>query len=90
MQKHNIQVSHTLFEGSTTCNNHGTENWSTKSSYRDFIFMDEINFYHLNSEELAHGLTRVQQVRKLRSFKVVKRISLTMIDTVCPALQGRM
>jgi len=52
--------------------------------------MDEINFYHLNSEEFAHGLTRVQHVRKLRSFKVVKRISLTMIDTVGPALQGRM
>ena len=57
------------------CNNRGTENWSTKSSYRDFIFMDGINFYHLNSEELAHGLTRVQFVRKLCSFKVVKRIS---------------
>jgi hypothetical protein len=57
------------------CNNRGTENWSTKSSYRNFIFMDGINFYHLNSEELAHGLTRVQFVRKLCSFKVVKRIS---------------
>jgi len=44
--------------------------------------MDEINFYHLNSEELAYGLPRVQQVRKLRSFKVVERISLTMTDTV--------
>jgi hypothetical protein len=57
------------------CNNRGTKNWSTKSFYRDFIFMEGINFYHLNSEELANVLTRVQLVRKLCSFKVVRRIS---------------
>jgi hypothetical protein len=75
MQKTQRSSQTRSLRGVHGCNNHGIKNWATKSSYSDIIFMEGINFYHLNSEELAHGLTRVQLVRKLCSFKVVKRIS---------------
>jgi hypothetical protein len=52
--------------------------------------MDERNSYHLNSEAYADGVTREQHVRKLRSFKVVKGISIVTTETAGSAHQGRM